>query len=191
MIAILLPALALGVAWATIVIQVTVVPYWNKHNDIYKDFHASGALSLARSGIESNKVIPRLAGMFRRAINTKSQDSSSEEIAELLQQIDFIDDLDALESAIRELTEIRCIPQELKIKANRIGTFGIFHSVFSLVFPISFISSIPMWHWIWPCIASLLWITSLSLLGSNLYSYRRRNAILIDRLEVNQGGANG
>lgn len=126
------------VTWDALWVQIVVIPFFNKGEDLHKDYDQSGALDAAISCVETKKIIPMLANMFCRVQQcqgSRPRKLSEEDVQELLNQVDYSDDLsDALE-AMREANSMRAMLFSLQRNSDRIWKWGLCHMLAVLAIP--------------------------------------------------------
>lgn len=125
-----------AIGWAALWVNVVVIPFFFKAEKLQKDYLDSGAIGVAVSYIESNKLIPVLAGMFKRARESQDDQRKRIDMEELLQAVDFLPDLEQVESALREKKAIEDTFDTLQRAADRLWKLGISHVVAVVLVPV-------------------------------------------------------
>lgn len=86
-----------------------IIPFIRKAETLQKDYLTDGVLDTALSFIETKKLIPALANMFVRiseAQGSRRIKVQEDEIQEVLQRIDYIQDLKLVQEAMDENNEL-------------------------------------------------------------------------------------
>lgn len=171
--------LAASISWLVLWAQVVVIPFYNKGEDLHRNYFTAGELNTAQTAIESNRVIPALCRMFDRASDQRSDRRTRIDIQELLQGIDYVSDLDEALDAMSAITSLKAQYELLHAKASRLWKWGAGHLVSTavLVFAMSMkriedalsgvvtITVSQMDFWSWLCIAlGMLWLLTLAVM---------------------------
>lgn len=126
------------VAWDALWIQILVIPFFSKGEDLHKDYDQSGALDAAISCVETKKIIPMLARMFCRVQQCQGgrpRKLTEEDVQELLNQVDYNDDLSDASEAMREANSMRAMLSSLQRNSDRIWKSGLCHILAVLAIP--------------------------------------------------------
>ena len=142
------------IAWDTLSVQLVVIPFCRKAETLYKDYVAAGVLDAALSHIETHRLIPALANMFSRARDKQPDRRMRFDMEELLQEVDYIRDLETAQEAMNEKNALTGLLDRLQTSARSIWKWGLFHVLVMLM--------IPIWHWIFD---ANLWSVGVTVLG--------------------------
>jgi hypothetical protein len=149
---------AAAVAWAAIWANVVVIPFYAKPERLHLDYHSSGKLNAALSAIEANQLIPALAQMFNRALEAKADRRTKldkEAIESLLQEVQFLPDLEAAQQAMILMERLRGAYNVLHARAGWLWQWGLSHSICTLAMTVIYAYLFPIYDWAqW-----LLWAT--------------------------------
>lgn len=119
------------IAWDAIWVQVFVIPFINKREDLQKDYDQSGMLDATLSFIETTQVIPALARMFFRVCqgqeDRKHKLTDDDELQQILSRSESIEP-DYLKHAVevayakgQEERRRRFTEPELRQLLNQVG----------------------------------------------------------------------
>lgn len=183
--------LAVAVAWDVLIVQLAVLPYWNKRESLHKEWIQSGAIALARTAIETNKIIPALARMFERAHATRDDKRKKVEMASLLEEIDFIPDLKEIEGAMKELADIGAHFEEMKKLADRISTSALINCFLTLAFALGLHFDSAQTYWVPTTTSGFLWAVSGFFTVRSLFRFRGCASRFVAQLEANRGSQHG
>ncbi len=131
------------IAWDTLWLQILVVQFFRKAETLHKDYVTDGVLDSALSFVETKKLIPTLANIFVRARDAQSgrrRTIGSEELQEMLQEIDYIPDFKLAQTAMDESNELKALFDCLQYSARSVWKLGLVHIVIVFCIPLS--------HWI-------------------------------------------
>lgn len=139
----------IAIAWAVAWINVTVIPFYRKREALFKDYDHSGALSVALSAIESQRLVEALAGMFDEVLNKQEDRRRKVDIRELLQSTEFLPSFEKAEEAYRDMGAIERTYAALK-EASAFWKWGVVHVLVTLLVPVACInfSETNAWDWI-------------------------------------------
>jgi hypothetical protein len=129
------------IAWDAICLQLFILPFSRKAESLQKDYITDGVLDAALSYIDTQKLIPRITSIITRvrdAQSDKRRSLSKENVEELLQQIDYIEDLFDAQSAMGEKTSLNELFDSLQIGARQISRWGLLHLIATFAFPVAF-----------------------------------------------------
>lgn len=118
-----------GIAWAGIWLKEVVFPFYNKPAGLRDIYKTNGRISSAKSAIESNRLIPILAGMFQRILDERPAGKAKFDVAAVLESIDYVDDLANAQKAIADIEAMTSTYDLLKTKARRIWQWGLAHAL--------------------------------------------------------------
>lgn len=144
---------ASAVAWAALWVNLIVIPFFGKSERLHLDYHSSGKLNAALSAIEANRLIPALAQMFNRALDAKADRRTRVDIEALLQEVQFLPDLEAAQSAMAAMESLRSTYRTLCRRAGWLWMWGLAHSLSTLASTAIYVILIPQFDWS----KSLLW----------------------------------
>lgn len=128
------------IAWDTICLQFLIIPFLGKAETLYKDYITSGVLGAAWSFIENTKLMPALAKMFiriREAQCSRRLNLTEGELQEIIQQIDYIPDLEIIQEAMGQNNKLEELFNTLQRSSGRIWKIGLLHVVITLCIPAS------------------------------------------------------
>lgn len=177
---------AASISWLILWAQVVVIPFYNKGEDLHKDYFGR-ELNAAQAAIESSRVIPALGRMFERASDQRPDRRARIDIEDLLQGIDYVSDLDEALSAMSAITSLKAQYELLHTRASRLWKWGAGHLVSTAVtaFTISMkgvegalSSLIPItlgqsdFIWSWLCVVlGMLWLLTLAVMVFQWYRF--------------------
>lgn len=175
------PYLLLGasLAWATLWIQVFVVPFYYKSEALHRDYWASGRLNAALAAIESSRLLPSLARMFTRALHaqTDRRRRPEPEIEDLLQSVEFLPDLADAQDAMSDMDVLRDRYNRLRTSSRFVWMTGLAHSLLTPSLPLSYyFLSRTLSFRIW-VISGLVVVWALSLIMSVASLWRLHNRL--------------
>ena len=173
------------IAWDTICIQLLIIPFLRKAENLHKDYLTDGVLDAALSSIETKKLIPALANMFvriREAQGDRRRTLGDEELQEILQQIDYIPDLQLAQEAMDQNNELKALFDSLQNSTGRVWRLALIHAIIMLFIPAS------------NCIAAgystvamtatiILAITTLLVAGRSFWGFEKEMKKFLDLLK--------
>ena len=163
----ILKLFGLALPWAVVIIQLLVLPFYQKGEKLHKDYSASGAINSAIAAIESDQLISSLARMFKMATDQQEDKRRrpENEIEELLQSVRFLPDLQKARDAMSLMDGVQQQYMRLKLSASRLWRTGLTHAIASLMLPTIHAFLVPLderWEWLfWGMIA--VWLISLTM----------------------------
>jgi hypothetical protein len=128
------------IGWDAICLQFLIIPFLRRAETLQKDYITSGVLDATLSFIESKKLMPALAKMFvriREAQCSRRLNLSEDELQEILQQIDYIPDLETAQKAMAQNNKLEALFTSLQKSSRSIWKFGLLHVVVTLSIPAS------------------------------------------------------
>ena len=163
------------IAWSSLVIQIFVVPFYNKGETLYKDYWGSGKINSTLAALEAGRLIPSLARMFNLAVSHQRDKRRRPEfeMEDLLQSVEFIPDLKAAQDVMSKMDAIRQEYTCVKQIASRLWQVSLLHVLASLCMPVVYIVAIPIhfsFQWLFWIIA-VAWILSVSLIVRGLFRF--------------------
>jgi hypothetical protein len=154
---------AAAAAWAGLWANVVVIPFFGKSERLHLDYHSSGKLNAALSAIEANRLIPALSQMFNRALEAKADRRTKldkDAIEALLQEVQFLPDLEAAQKAMVSMERLRLAYSVLCGRAGWLWKWGLAHSLFTLAMTAIYAYLFPVYDWsewlLWAAIAGWL-----------------------------------
>ena len=135
-----------GIAWAAIWIQVIVVQFFNKGEQLHQDYWARGQINTALAAIETDRLIPALSRMFNRAIEEQADKRKrpENEMEDLLQSVEFAPDLQTAQVAMSAMDGIRQGYAHLKVSAARLWKWGFAHALLTPLLPAIYVFLVPI-----------------------------------------------
>jgi len=160
---------AVPLAWATLAIQLIVVPFYNKGELLHKDYWASGKINSAIAAIETGALIPSLARMFNLAADhqTDKRRRPEREMEALLQDVEFRPDLEAAQEAMSSMEGIKDQYRWLKLAASRLWKSGLVHAIATPCLPAVYVFLVPIgekYYWLLGLVG-FVWLLSLLFSG--------------------------
>lgn len=158
---------ALGLAWATLVIQVLVLPFYNKGEKLHNDYFATGRINSTIAAFEAGLLIPALAKMFTVATHEQEDKRRrpESEIQQLLQRVDFIPLLESAQDAMSKIVAIDRQYEGLKQQASRVWRISLVHVVMTMFMPMTHVFLLPIhmrFQWLfWS--AGAAWLVTLAI----------------------------
>ena len=128
------------IAWDVMCLQLLIIPFLRKAETLQKDYITSGVLDAARSFVETKKLIPALAKMFvriRDAQGDRRLRLGEDELQEILQQIDYIPNLELTQEAMEENNKLEGLFDSLQNATRYTWGLGLFHVIVMLCLPAS------------------------------------------------------
>ena len=181
-----------GLAWATLWVNVAVLPFYKKRESLYKDYESSGEIDAALSAVESKKLIPALARMFDGIMDRREDKRRAYNFADLLQLVDFLPDFRGAEEAYREMSELKFSYEKLK-KCSDLWRWALAHAILSALIPISQLdlSKVIDWQWIVaqyivPVLA-VLWLVTLCVMVWYLIRFKSLMNGFLEKLASTKG----
>lgn len=128
------------VAWDAICLQLLIIPFLRKAENLQKDYITGGVLDAALSSIETKKLIPALGHIFvriREAQVSRRLNLEEDELQEILQQIDYIPDLQLAQEAMGQNNRLTTLFNSLQDSTDRVWRLALIHAIFMLLVPAS------------------------------------------------------
>lgn len=128
------------IAWNAFCLHFLIIPFFRRAETLYKDYLTNGVLQTATSFIETKKLIPALANMFvriREAQADKRKVIGEEELQQILQQIDYIPDLELTQEAMDQNNKLKALFDSLQNLTRHIWKLGLLHVIIMLCIPAS------------------------------------------------------
>jgi hypothetical protein len=128
------------IAWNAFCLNFIIIPFFKKAETLYKDYLTNGVLQAATSFIETKRLIPALANMFvriREAQADKRKLIGEEELQQILQQIDYVPDLELTQEAMEQNNKLKALFDSLQNITRHIWKLGLFHVIIMLCIPAS------------------------------------------------------
>ena len=127
------------VVWDAFCLQLLIIPFMRKRESLQRDYITSGILDAALSFIETTRLIPALAAIFvriREAQDDRRRKLEEDELEEILQQIDYIPDLERAQGAMDENNKVKALFDSLQNSTGRIWGVGLVHVIMMLGLPV-------------------------------------------------------
>ena len=155
---------AAAATWAGIWINVALYFYF-KGEKLHQDYYSSGKIDAARSAIEAERLVPALAKMFDRALETLPNRRKIPKMIELLQAVEFLPDFTAAQDAMGTIEELEWNYRMLIAKAGRIWKWQFAHAFATVGLVNVFVFCYPTYFWgLWLLeFAVLVWLVTLTL----------------------------
>lgn len=128
------------IGWNALCLQFLIIPFLRRAETLHKDYITSGVLGAVWSFIENKKLMPALAKMFiriREAQCSRRLNLTEDELQEILQQIDYIPDLEIAQKAMAQNNELKALFDSLQKSSRSIWKLGLLHVVITLCVPAS------------------------------------------------------
>jgi hypothetical protein len=128
------------IAWDAICLQFLIIPFLRRSETLQKDYITSGVLGATLSFIENKKLMPALAKVFiriREAQSSRRLNLIEDELQEILQQIDYIPDLEIAQKAMAQNSELETLFTSLQKSSRSIWKLGLLHVIVTLCIPAS------------------------------------------------------
>ena len=178
------------IAWNTICVQLFVLPFLRKRETLVKEYLTNGVLDAAKSFIEANRLIPTLATVFvriREAQPDRRRALNAIEVQQLLQEVDYLDDLAQAQEAMAESTRLDALFTSLERGAGLTWVSGLCHAMAVLAWPLGFWLS-PSWQvWVLSVVGAFAVLT-LVLALCTVFMFSRRMNVFLDLLKANRKG---
>ena len=187
---------SVAIAWNALWLQFAVLPLFWKREKLYKEYESGGELDAALGSIESNKIVPALAEMFDRLLETRKDKRKTIDIEELLQSVDFLPDFRRAGETYRELVDLEDSYSRY-VKSTDQWRWGLAHAVVTLFLAAAFpdYASMGAWSWLRPPVllplAAVPWAFTLFLLIRGMWSVNTRMRDFLSRLERAKGRDDG
>lgn len=135
--------IAAGISWAALWVQFVVIPFFNKREQLHKDYSASGSINAALAAIEADELIPAISRMFVKLRDAQPDKRKRvvDEIEDLLQSVEFLPDLHEVQKAMSRMENIEASFQKLKLSASRLWLWGLGHSLVSAILPFVYVTT--------------------------------------------------
>jgi hypothetical protein len=127
------------VVWDAFCLQLLIIPFMRKRETLQRDYITSGILDAALSFIETTRLIPALAAIFvriREAQDDRRRKLEEDELEEILQEIDYIPDLERAQGAMDENNKLKALFDSLQNSTGRIWGVGLLHVIIMLGLPV-------------------------------------------------------
>jgi len=176
------------IAWNAFCLNLIIIPFFKKAETLYKDYLTNGVLQAATSSIETKKLIPALANMFvriREAQADKRKVIGEEELQQILQQIDYIPDLELTQVAMEQNNKLKALFDSLQNLTRHIWKLGLFHVIIMLCIPAS--QWIPAGYDLIAMITSIiLAVITFMIALCSVFFYEKQMKQFLDLLKQNQ-----
>lgn len=127
--------IAPAVAWSALWIQFAVLNFFSKPERLYKDYVASGELALAHSSIETAKITPVRRQIFDKAEKQNQANETPIAMEEVLQSVDYADDLERIENFYGEKRELQHLFGKQKRQSRIIWKVSLCHALSTALAP--------------------------------------------------------
>jgi len=155
---------AAAIAWSALWGQMVVIHFFRKSEEMYKDYHASGAMNTAKAAIEANQLVPALVAMFDKALDARPDGRRRPDMSELLQTVEFVPDFRAAQEAMAHIEELQQYYELLKVKAGRLWIWALSHAVITpLVVAVYVFVPTDNYSYCPLCVISAAWIATLAI----------------------------
>ena len=179
---------SLSFFWLSFVIQLFILPFYNKSENLYKDYRASGRINSTIAALEAGELIPALAKMFTLAANhqTDKRRRPETEMENLLQSVEFIPDLASAQDAMIKMDSIRQQYERLKKLASRLWKIALLHAFVTLCIPAIYVFFIPAYIRIWIIFwtSVVIWLLSLSFTLADFFRFEKQIQLFNSSLEI-------
>lgn len=181
-------AIGFPIAWATIILQFVVIPFYNKRETLHKDFMQRKKFAMAH--IETSQLIPALAQMFTMATDGQKDKRKrpEPELEELLLSSDFAPNLDKAQKAMSEIDSIELNYAKLKSASSTCWKLGLFNILVTIIAPTIYLFFSPhnqYTQWLF-WIACVVWIVTVVVVFQYVFSIHRRIGLFLDSLEATE-----
>jgi hypothetical protein len=126
-------------AWIVLWTQFVTLRFYDKNETLFKDFVNSGALDLALSSIDAQKLVPALARLCDAVAEAKALKTPEElnllVTEDILAEVDFLPHLAGAESALREEKTMQDFLERLQQQAAALWKLGLLHSLAVVFLP--------------------------------------------------------
>jgi hypothetical protein len=126
-------------AWIVLWTQFVTLRFYDKNESLFKDFINSGALDLALSSIDAQKLVPALARLCDAVAEAKALKTPEElnllVTEDILGEVDFLPHLAGAESALREEKTMQDFLERLQQQAAALWKLGLLHSLAVVFLP--------------------------------------------------------
>ena len=175
--------LAAAIPWCLLWVNLVVIPFFGKGEKLHQDYEEKGNLDAAFAAIESNAFIPTLARRFQRR-NAQDDKRSRIEMESLLQAVDFLPDLERLEVALQSKRVIKDCYALRSSLASQLWKIGLFHSMFTILIPLSYLNSLPdqIWFDLTRILVILAWGLSLIWMVIAMFRFHRHMGKFVSTL---------
>lgn len=176
------------ITWLILVFQCFIIPFYNRSENLHKDYWGNGKINSTLASIEVGVLIPALARMFNLAINeqTDRRRRPEAEMEALLQSADFAPDLTIAQDAMSEMDTLEREYRQLKNKTCHLWLTGLANVIFTLVALASYIFVNPnstVYSWLFYS-SIILWTLTLFYSFWGLFSYHRLLSHFNTSLEI-------
>lgn len=129
--------------WVTVCIQLFIIPFFKKIESLHKDYITDGAIAATKSSIETSRLIPSIAKLLIRTYDAqtdKRKKSSEDEIQQILQEVEYLPDLEEAQNSMNDISKLNFLYDSLSRHAGYVWKLGLLH-VFVVI-------CIPNTYWI-------------------------------------------
>ncbi len=147
---------------------------------------------LRLSAIEANRLIPALAEMFNRALEAKADRRTKidkDAMEQLLQEVQFLPDLQAAQEAMFDISKLKASYSVLKGRAKWLWQWGLAHVLFTLGMTGVYAYLFPFYEWaqwlLWVVVG--LWSITLLAIIWQLNRFSKLMNSFISDLEIHGG----
>ena len=115
-------------AWIVLWTQFVTLRFYDKNESLFKDVVSSGAMDLALSSIDTQKLIPALARLCDAVADARTRKSAEElkllVTEDILGEVDFLPHLAGAASALREEQTIEDLLNQLQGRSAALWKLG-------------------------------------------------------------------
>jgi hypothetical protein len=130
-------------AWVVLWTQFVTLRFYDKNESLFKDVVSSGAMDLAISSVEAQKLVPALARLCDAVAAAKAlktpKDLKLLTTEDILSEVDFLPHFSEAEAALREEKSMQDVLDRLHQLAATLWKLGLAHSLAVVFLPASFL----------------------------------------------------
>lgn len=130
-----------GVAltWCTSWLQFAIIPFFNRQEELYKDYMTTGEIELVCSKVLTNYTMPEVETIVKRALDSRPDKRKSKglDFTALLDSIDIIDELRLIEESVSKYRKVEDGYNSLRKSCTPTVILGVVHILATLVFSLS------------------------------------------------------
>jgi hypothetical protein len=121
------PLVLIALAWSMIWVQFAIIPFFNRREDLVRNYSTSGLLAAVYSRIESTVVIPALVAIYAAARQQQPDKRVAPDMEALLSETSYVEHIEKIEAAVGEKRSIRDDFDRLRRLPTLIWTLGLAH----------------------------------------------------------------
>jgi hypothetical protein len=117
----------IALAWASLWLQFAIIPFFNRREDLVRNYSTNGLLAAVFSRIENSEVIPALVALYDEARSQQVDKRHTPVMEALLSQTGYVKYIEQIESAIGEKRGIEDDFRRLGQMPTLIWSLGLAH----------------------------------------------------------------